>query len=223
LGEVAKPHHAVPDFYLRGFADDAERITTVRLPGDGQYTRVVVKPVSEVEANAASVLRSIEGGTWPLSEEQRGTLAAFMVVQYLGGPDDRPTMRSVQSAEEIMPYVLGRPWKLFRFQRRSLVTSDSPVALVAAPDDEPSREVGFQTAWTITFPLNRRLGLVMGDMTPLTEAKVPVERVRAGELDVVERGTTVMQMFINEGTVQSASEYVYHHPHDADALPPPPG
>ena len=50
-----------------------------------------------------------------------------------------------------------------------------------------------------------------------------MERVRSGELDVVERGTTVMQMFINEGTVQSASEYVYHHPDDADALRSPPG
>lgn len=223
MGEVAKTHRAVPEFYLRGFADDAERITTVRLPGSGQCTEVVVKPLSELEVSVASVLRAIEGGTWPLSEGQRGTLATFMVVQFLGGPDDHATTRSVQTAEEIVPYLLGRPWKLFRFQRRSLVTSDSPVALIAAPDDEPSREVGFQTAWTITFPLNRRLGLVMGDMTPLTEAKVPVERVRSGELDVVERGTTVMQMFINEGTVQSASEYVYHHPDDADALPSPPG
>jgi hypothetical protein len=28
LGEVAKLHHTVPQFYLRGFASDAARITT---------------------------------------------------------------------------------------------------------------------------------------------------------------------------------------------------
>lgn len=44
LGDVAKLHHTVPQFYLRGFADASERITIVKLPGDKRYTQVVKKP-----------------------------------------------------------------------------------------------------------------------------------------------------------------------------------
>jgi Protein of unknown function (DUF4238) len=204
LGEVAKPNHTVPRLYLRGFANDAEQITTVRLPGDGRLTQAIEKSTSEpseIEGSAVSVLRAIESGAWPLSKEQRGTLATFIAAQ-------------AGDASDHLPPILGRPWKLFRFQRRSLITCDSPVGLVAAPDAETSQGVGFSTAWAITFPMTRRLGLVMGDITPLTEANVPLERVRTGGFDAAEQGTTIMQKFINESTMQSASEYLYHHPDD---------
>ena len=39
---VAKRHHTVPQFYLRGFADD-ERIATVRLPGEARFVQSVRK------------------------------------------------------------------------------------------------------------------------------------------------------------------------------------
>lgn len=309
MGEAAKLHHTVPQFYLRGFANDEDRIITVRLPGDRRYTQVIKntaainhfysidghplgadvfeKSLSEMEGNAAQVLRSIACGTWPLSEEQRGTLATFLTIQHVRGPDHRRTMQFVaatmarmevqftgreniqrwirnrygvevdddeaetiwkeatrpegppivisperhifqllQTANKLLPFVLGRPWNLFRFQRRSLITCDSPVALVAAPEDDESwRGVGFLTAWGITVPLTRKLGLVMGDVTPLAEAGVPVERVRAGEFDAVADGTTAMERFINQSTVRSSSEYLYHHPDDEsfllDPLPQP--
>ncbi len=304
MGDVAKLHHTVPQFYLRGFADAAERITTVRLPGDRSYTQVVrktaatnqfysidghphgsdvfEKALSDMEADAASVLRAIEGGAWPLSEEQRGALATFMAVQHVRGPDHRRTMgylaatmtrlevqvtgreniqqwvrqrygvevdddeaedvwkeatqpggppiaiapqehiaQLVHLAAEIVPYILGRPWSLVRFQRRSLITCDSPVALVRQPDDDPGRGVGFLTALAITFPLTRRLGLLMNDIRQLAEANIPVERVHAGEGDGVESGTTVLQKLFNDKTVHSASEYIYHHPDDENVPPSP--
>jgi hypothetical protein len=208
LGEVTKPNHTVPRFYLRGFADDAEQITTVLVSGDGRLTQAIEtapsepSQPSEIEGDAVSVLRAIESGAWPLPKEQRGTLATFIAAQ-------------AGDASDHLPPILGRPWKLFRFQRRSLVTCDWPVGLVAAPDAETSQGVGFPTAWAITLPMTRRLGLVMGDVAPLTEANVPLERVRAGEFDAVEQGTTIMQKFINESTMQSADEYLYHHPDDA--------
>ena len=37
---VARRHHTVPRFYLRGFAE-AERIATVRLPGDQRFTQSI--------------------------------------------------------------------------------------------------------------------------------------------------------------------------------------
>jgi hypothetical protein len=304
VGDVRKLHHTVPKFYLRGFADHREWITTVRLPGDRSYMQSIEKSaainhfysidghpdgqdvfeeaLSDMEGSAATVLRAIEAGKWPLSEEQRGTLATFMAVQALRGPDHRRSMdylaaqmtrleveftgrekvqqwvqkrhgveldddeaekvwrqatqpggppitlapiahieQIVQSADELLPYISGRPWMLIQFSRRSLVTCDSPVGLVPAEDREPWEGVGFATAWGITFPLTRKLGLIMSDVKPMIETGYPVEQVRAGRLDSVERGTTATEKFINDSTVHSASEYVYRHPGDEDFLPTP--
>ena len=300
---MAKLHHTVPKFYLRGFANDAEQITTVRLPGDKQYTQVIdktaatnhfysidghpqgadvfEKALSDMEGSAASVLRAIDDGAWPLSEEQRGQLGTFMAVQYVRGPDHRRTMQYlaaqmtqleiqvngrenvqqwirqrygvevdddeaevvwqeatqpggppitispeahiahlVETAAELLPFILGRPWSLVRFQRRSLLTCDAPVGLVSRPGSDPWQGVGFMTALAITFPLTRRLGLLMSDSMPLAEAKIPVQRVRAGEGDGVEQGTTALGKLFNDTTVHLASEYLYRHPDDANVLPP---
>lgn len=304
MAGVAKLHHTVPQFYLRGFAGAAERIITVRLPGDKRYTSRIrntaatnnfysidghpkgtdafEKALSQLESDAASVLRVIVGDEWPLSEEQRTALGMFMAVQYLRGPDHRRTLeylaaqmtrlevqvtgrdnvklwvqkrygvevdddeaevvwqqatqaggppitlapiahieQIVDSATQLLTYIVSRPWKLVRFSRRSLLTSDSPVGLVADPDNEPWRGVGFATAWGITFPLTRKLGLIMSDIKPMIEFAYPVERVCAGGLDSVEAGTTAMEKFINESTVRTASEYIYLHPEDEDFLPSP--
>jgi hypothetical protein len=43
LGEVAKLHDMPPQSYHCGFAIDAARITTVRLPADRRYTQVIKK------------------------------------------------------------------------------------------------------------------------------------------------------------------------------------
>ncbi|MFE3753154.1 DUF4238 domain-containing protein [Nocardia tengchongensis] len=302
MGDVRKLHHTVPKFYLRGFADHREWITTVRLPGVKTYTQsieksaainhfysidghpdgpdVFEKALSDMEGDAAVVLRAIEDGDWPLSEGQRGTLAMFLAIQTLRGPDHRRSMeylaaqiarlevqftgrdkvqqwvqkrygveldddeaekvwqqatqpggppitvppiahieQIVHNAVKLLPYMLSRPWQLVRFSRRVLVTCDSPVGLVPAEDREPWEGVGFATAWGITYPITRKLGLIMGDVTPIIESGYPAEDVRAGRLDWVERGTTSMANFINESTVNSASEYIYRHPDDADCLP----
>jgi hypothetical protein len=55
----------------------------------------------------------------------------------------------------------------------------------------------------------------------MVEAKIPVERVRAGEFDRMEQGTTAYSKLINHSTVQSAGEFVYHHPDDGQFLPDP--
>lgn len=126
----------------------------------------------------------------------------------------------VTTAQELMPYISGRPWTVHRFDRRSLIVSDSPVGLVPHPDDEddPWRGVGFMTAWGITFPLTRKVGILMSD--PLVFADVvPVERVRAGHFDQTAIGTTAVEKLFNEMTVRGAREWVYHHPDDARFVP----
>lgn len=302
--QEAKLHHTVPKFYLRGFANNAERITTVRLPGDRRYTQKIgstaatnrfysidghpdgadafEKALSDLEGDAAQVLRAIESGTWPLSAEQRLMLSTFLAVQFVRGPDHRRTMdyvaaqmtrlevtftgrdnvqkwakhrygveldedeveelwqqhtrpegppitlapiahiaQIIESAEKLLPFIVGRPWTLVRFNRRPLVTSDSPVGLIPSPETEPWEGVGFMTAQLITFPVTRKLGLIMGDAMLFAERNIPVQRLREGEADEIERGTTSLARLINDSTVHSASEYVYHHPDDGDALPSP--
>lgn len=125
----------------------------------------------------------------------------------------------IDGADHLMPYIMSRPWKLVRFSRRSLITCDQPVGLVRDPDCAPWEGVGFATAWGITFPLTRQLGLIMSDVKPMIEFNYPVEKVRAGMLDSVESGTTATEKFINESTARSASEYIYLHPHDEAFLP----
>lgn len=126
----------------------------------------------------------------------------------------------VTTAQGLMPYISGRPWTVHRFDQRSLIVSDSPVGLVPHPDDEndPWRGVGFMTAWGITFPLTRKVGILMSD--PLVFADVvPVERVRAGHFDQSAIGTTAVEKLFNEMTVRGAREWVYHHPDDERFVP----
>jgi hypothetical protein len=294
----------VPEFYLRGFANDDDRITTVKLPGDRRFTQkigstaainhfysidghpdgadVFERALSKLEAGAAGVLRTVVDGEWPLSGDQRLALSTFLAVQHVRGPDHRRTMeylaaqmmrlevtytgrenvqrwaesrygveldedeaeklwnratrpegppirlnpvahiaQIIESANKLLPYIVGRPWTLVRFNRRPMVTSDSPVGLVPEPGTEPWEGVGFMTAQMITFPLTRKLGLIMGDAMLFAERNIPVQRLRAGEADETEPGTTAMARLINDSTVHSASEYVYHHPVDEQALPSP--
>lgn len=122
-------------------------------------------------------------------------------------------------SDAILKYLIGRPWTLVRFRRRSLVTSDDPVALVPDPDDEPWQGTGFMTAWGITFPLTRKLGLLMSRPDAFIEAEIPSERVQAGEADQSRPGTTRLEKFFNYTTIASASQWVFHHPEDGALIP----
>lgn len=127
----------------------------------------------------------------------------------------------ITTATHVLPYLVGRPWTLVRFDRRSLVTSDHPVSLVAPSDASPWEGVGYGTAAGITMPLTRKLGLVMGD--PLIFAEhITIDRVAAGELDaVLTLGSTQMERFFNQHTVSFASKWVFLHPDDERFLPHP--
>lgn len=127
----------------------------------------------------------------------------------------------VTTAQQLMPYVSGRPWTVHRFDQRSLIVSDSPVGLVPHPDDkdvDPWGGVGFMGAWGITFPLTRKVGILMSDPMVFAEI-VPVERVRAGHFDQRANGTTAVEKLFNEMTVRGAREWIYHHPDDAEFVP----
>jgi hypothetical protein len=300
---VAKRHHFVPEFYLRGFSLDG-RIVTVRLPGTRRFVQLVhsagaethyytlaghtsepdvfEKALSEIEGQAAKVFEEIGRGRWPLSVQDRETLAAFITVQAVRGPAQRRNMQRIASqaarleigyggranvarwvkrrtgisiseeqadlmwdqatspegppiripnvlhlnqiirnSEALVKYVAGRPWTLVRFRRRSLVTCDNPVALIPHRDHQSWEGVGFMTAWGITYPLTRKIGLLMSDPMVLADRGVTIDQVLEGRFDRIEAGTTQLEKFFNESTVSSTIEWLYHHPADQSFLPEP--
>lgn len=309
-GITKKLHHFVPQAYLRGFANEKERLTAVRLPGDQSFTTIVKnvaaqthfhrvkgldKPdefedvLGSIEGEAQSVIRKLETrDAPPLKEGDRAVLAFFIALQAVRGPETRRTSEvmeasfirmqvgaggrknvkawalkhlgfdptdaqaeriwseatqpggppiklsnlthikyMLETAEQLMTYVLSRPWVFYYFARRSLVTSDSPLGLVQNPEDEPHMGVGFGTAKFITFPLTRRLGLLMTDPMKQIESWEPGDEriqtwanaVRRGKADLIEAGNTEIERFFNDTTVANASQYVFHHPDDGRFLP----
>jgi hypothetical protein len=111
MAQVTKLHHTVPQFYLRGFADENGKITTVALPGTRRYTTptkgtgaanhfyaieghpdgkdAFEKSLAVIEADAAVVFRTVASGTWPLTPEDRAILACFIALQAVRGPNHR--------------------------------------------------------------------------------------------------------------------------------------
>ncbi len=140
-----------------------------------------------------------------------------------GPPIERPKVEHIKQmielAGELHKYIVGRPWTLVQFDRRSLITSDAPVGLVGDAQDEPWMGVGYMTAWGITFPLTRKLGLLMSSPEPLIELKIPVEQTHQGVADTTQRGTTQLERFFNYHTVANASEWLFHHPDDEKFVP----
>lgn len=115
MGSEAKRHHVVSKFYLRYFADEAERITTVMLPGgstfpqniknasvqtrfytaignDGQPTDAAETAFSKIEAAASVVWREVCAGVWPLSADAREHMAGWIALQLLRGSRVRRSM-----------------------------------------------------------------------------------------------------------------------------------
>lgn len=100
--------------------------------------------------------------------------------------------------------------------------------LVPHPDDDEDedddeeyyadRGVDFMTAWGITYPISRKLGLVMSDPMVFAD-RVGIERVARGELDYRQPGNTQMERFINLSTATSASLSLFHHPDDGGFVP----
>jgi hypothetical protein len=134
-----------------------------------------------------------------------------------GPPIQRPKIEHIQ--QTTLKYIIGRPWSLVKFDRRSLITSDAPVGLVPDPNDEPRSGVGYLTAWGITFPLTRKLGLLMSSPEAFIEKGIAVENVHQGQADRVQAGTTGLEKFLNDSTVANASEWLFHHPDDKSSLP----
>lgn len=126
---VAKSHHINPRFVLRRFADENERIRTIRLPERKGRTSLVDRTGAEnhlysipghpsgsdvfekalgagIEAETARLFERVVGGEWPLPKEDRDTLAEFIALQMLRGPEQRRRMES--AAGELISKAAGQ-------------------------------------------------------------------------------------------------------------------
>lgn len=118
-----------------------------------------------------------------------------------------------------IPYVLGRPWALVRFERKVLVTCDTPVVLVPSATAPEWSGVGLMNAGGIVFPLARRLGLVLTDPLPLAERGMSIIDVVAGKADLELPPSASYARLFNHSMFSSARRHVFHHPHDGDVVP----
>ena len=145
MQEQAKRHHIVSKFYLRYFANDKERVTTVMLPGDrtfpqsigdasvqtdyytvidrdGQQSDAVEQSLALVEAQAATAWREVVAGVWPLPDEHRASMAAWLALQLLRGSGVRNSMSELATHHLLLSVILGGRKRL----REALIAADEP-------------------------------------------------------------------------------------------------
>ena len=126
---VAKYHHINPRFVLAWFADEDERIRTIRLPERTGRTSRVDKTGGEnhlnsipghpsgsdvferglgegIETETSRLFERIAKGEWPLPQTDRDTLAEFIALQMLRGPERRRQMES--AAGELFSKAAGQ-------------------------------------------------------------------------------------------------------------------
>ena len=112
---VSKLHHFNPQFVLRCFADENGRITTIRqperrsrtsrvretgaenhlysMPGHPHGSDVFEKALGAgIETETALLFERVVKGEWPLPQLDRDTLAEFIALQIIRGPEQRRLM-----------------------------------------------------------------------------------------------------------------------------------
>lgn len=132
MAQRARRQHVVSQFYLKGFADDAGRIKRLELPGtpqtllmitdatvvkdfytvelpDGTQSDMFERFFNRFEAEAASAVRDIETGVWPLGHEARHALSAWIALQYLRGEEIRDSQRAL--GEFMIRLIVGASGK----------------------------------------------------------------------------------------------------------------
>ncbi|WP_395405745.1 DUF4238 domain-containing protein (plasmid) [Arthrobacter sp. UC242_113] len=130
---------------------------------------------------------------------------------------------------ELLLYFVGRPWALTRFNRKKLLTCDTPVALVRDPElKDVFRGVGVGTAWGMTVPLTRDVGLLLSHPGPVfaemvdqkqQEPEAVAEDIVAGRHDHEQTGSTKWAQLFNSHTIANARNWLFYHPEDADLIP----
>ncbi len=100
--------------------------------------------------------------------------------------------------ETFQPLLYFRTWRLLRFKKPLLLTSDNPVGLWTAATDEQQPSHGVGTAQAIFLPLGRQTALAL---------------VHRGS-DAVATPGPVRARIINLAVASGAERWIFHHPSD---------
>lgn len=145
MPEQARRHHVVSKFYLRYFANDNERVTTVMLPGDrafpqsiddasvrtgyytvidqhGQESDTAERALAPIEADAAVAWREVVAGVWPLPDRHRESVAGWVALQLLRGTSVRNSLSELATHALLAEVILGGRRRL----REALRASGEP-------------------------------------------------------------------------------------------------
>lgn len=141
-----------------------------------------------------------------------------------GGPNLKADVaQHVRTILDLMPgfaaYLADSHWTVYRFAKKSIVTSDHPVSLVA-PEDDPTwgGAVGLATAEMFLIPLARRTALVIQPRRRFDDLR-PSDMDPASIPDFEHSGTAKIALSLNWETVRHSKEYLYHHPEDSPLDP----
>ena len=112
-----------------------------------------------------------------------------------------------------------RPWRLVRFARKTLLTCDTPIALVAPPNTPSFMGIGIGNAYRVLFPISRQCGLVM--LTPDEQSGSTREDLTAGRADQEIAPTSRQAAQFNHYSIINARESIFFHPNDGNLIPDP--
>jgi hypothetical protein len=171
------------------------------------------RQVKEIASAVAQFIGGIAGVDAPTPEEMSEEWSA----------DSLSTARHINQIQYLLPEVVralcDRPWVLVRFVKRSLITPDTPLSPLPRPDSANEARIGLATAWGMTFPLDRRTGLVLAPPSSV-RSSLSVDDVRHGRSDFYREGSTRNEQLFNLSTSINARRWIFHHPDDDRFVPP---
>jgi hypothetical protein len=100
---------------------------------------------------------------------------------------------------EVAAMLCERDWILTFYRRKRLATSDAPIVLRSNADHPAFLGVGIANAGEIHVPLDRRVGLSMGN---------------EGTGDLRMPGVAKTALYLNDAMAKNARKYIFHHPED---------
>ncbi|MCU1491815.1 MAG: hypothetical protein JWM85_3220 [Acidimicrobiaceae bacterium] len=108
--------------------------------------------------------------------------------------------------EFLEPFTMTYSWHVMRWDRRHLLTSDSPIILAANPEMPQIYGVGMANAQVIYFPVSRSCCLLLRNRVD-PDWDVPNGR----EI----HGTTTSARAVSRMMAENATRWLYHHPDDS--------
>ncbi|MGR8008337.1 DUF4238 domain-containing protein [Streptomyces hypolithicus] len=128
-----------------------------------------------------------------------------------GGPDmAADTNDHIRLMMNLLPstsaYLKDCQWTLYKFTRRSIITSDHPVSLAVASDYPAWQGVGIFTADLFLVPLSRRHALTIQPKNVREGINIP---------DFTVSGSTKIARSVNQETAMGARKHIYQHPEDS--------